>query len=90
MTIGTSPLVRYSLKVVDDVDVESRSHADMELTITNASPQSASVEIMIGRNDRERLIKVSSKLGRKAGKDFWKVSVPANGERVLKYRLKRR
>lgn len=90
VTIGTSPLVRYSLKVIDDVDGESRSHADMELTITNASPQSASVEIMIGRNDRERLTKVSSKLGRKAGKDFWKVSVPANGERVLKYRLKRR
>lgn len=90
VTIGTSPLVRYTLKVVDDVDQESRSHADMELTITNASSETAAVEIMIGRNDSERLTKVSSKLGRKAGKDFWKVSVPANGERVLKYRLKRR
>ncbi|MEO9470580.1 hypothetical protein [Parasphingorhabdus sp.] len=90
VTIGTSPLVRYTLKVVNDVDEESRSYADMELRITNASLQSASVEIMIGRNDRERLTKVSSKLGRKAGKDFWKVSVPASGERVLKYRLKRR
>ncbi|MEO0440477.1 MAG: hypothetical protein AAF067_06325 [Pseudomonadota bacterium] len=88
--INRSPLVRYTLMTVDDVNVESRNYSDKRLTITNASPRPAKVEIKIGRYSQETITRASQKLGRKDGKDFWSVTVPANGERTLSFRLNRR
>ncbi|SIO21428.1 hypothetical protein SAMN02745824_3384 [Parasphingorhabdus marina DSM 22363] len=90
ITINRSPLVRYTLSTVDDVDVESRSYADKQVTITNASPRAAKVEVKIRRYDTERITRASEKLGRKDGSDLWSVTVPANGERTLSFRLNRR
>lgn len=90
ITINRSPLVRYTLITVDDVDGESRSYADRRLTITNASPQAAKVEIKIWHDSDEKISRTSQKLGRKDGKDLWSVTVPANGERTLSFRLNRR
>lgn len=87
VTISASPLVRYSLQSVEEVDNEDTSFADMELTVTNASRTAAQVEIKIDHRDDQKLRKLSKKLGRKDGKDFWKVTVPANSERVLTYRV---
>ena len=90
ITINRSPLVRYTLTTVDDIDDESRSYADKQLTITNASPRAAKVEVMIRRYGDERITRASQKLGRKDGMDYWSVTVPANGERTLSFRLNRR
>ena len=90
VTIGKSPLVRYQLKVIDDVATEKKRYTDMELTLTNASRIAAQVEFKLDHRDDEKLGKRSKKLGRKDGKDFWKVTVPANGERVLTYRIVRK
>lgn len=90
VTISQSPLVRYSLQSVQEVDSKQESYANMELTLTNASRTAAQVEIKIDRRDDYKLRKFSEKLGRKDGKDFWKVTVPANSERVLTYRVVRK
>ncbi|WP_229954513.1 DUF4139 domain-containing protein [Parasphingorhabdus litoris] len=89
VSIGESPLVRYQLQAVENFDDEDSQWTDMVLTITNASRSAAQVEIKIDHQDNEELRKTSQKLGRKDGKDFWKVTVPANGERVLTYRVVR-
>ncbi|MEP3225728.1 MAG: hypothetical protein ABJO01_07125 [Parasphingorhabdus sp.] len=90
VTIGQSPLVRYQLKSVAEVDNDSKSHADMELKITNASRSDAQVEILLFHQDDHKLKSFSRKIGRKNGKHFWKVVIPANSERVLRYRVVRR
>ncbi|WP_108811890.1 hypothetical protein [Sphingorhabdus sp. Alg231-15] len=90
VSIGESPLVRYQLQAVENVDNEDRSWTAMELTLTNASRTAAQVEIKIDHDDDEKLRKISQKLGRKDGKDFWKVTVPANSKRMLTYQVVRR
>lgn len=87
VTISQSPLVRYSLQSVKEVNSKRENYADMELTVTNASRTAAQIEIKINRRNDYKLRKLSKKLGRKDGKDFWKVTVPANSERVLTYRV---
>ncbi len=90
VTIGTSPLVRYQLASTGKADTKGQSVNNMRLVITNASRIAAQVEIKIDRRDDDKLRKLSQKLGRKDGKDFWKVTVPANSERVLTYQVVRR
>ncbi len=90
VSIGESPLVRYQLQALENVDNENSSWTAMELTITNASRTAAQIEIKIDRDDEDKLSKLSHKLGRKDGKDFWKVTVPANSKRMLTYRVVRR
>ncbi len=90
VTIGQSPLVRYSLTSLGQVETKKRRTMDMRLTVTNASPHSALVEFRLPSNDNETLSKPSRKLGRKDGADFWTVTVPANSERILTYNLIRR
>ncbi len=90
VTIGTSPLVRYQLASTGKADTKSQSVNNMRLVVTNASRIAAQVEITIDRRDDDRLRKLSQKLGRKDGKDFWKITVPANSERVLTYQVVRR
>ncbi len=90
VTISKSPLVRYALEVLDSDGAEGKEYHDMQLVVTNASGTAAKVEITVDHGDDERLQKLSKKLGRKNGSAVWGVSVPANGERVLKYRLVRK
>lgn len=87
VTIGTSPLVRYQIASTGKADTKNQSVNNMRLVVTNASRIAAQVEIKIDRRDDDKLRKLSQKLGRKDGKDFWKVTVPANSERVLTYRV---
>ena len=82
VTIGQSPLVRYQLKAAGNNDAR-----DFVLTVTNASGRTAQVEVTLDYEDNRKLRKASEKLRRKDGKDLWKVTVPANGERVLTYRV---
>ncbi|QTD57606.1 DUF4139 domain-containing protein [Parasphingorhabdus cellanae] len=89
VTISESPLVRYQLQALENVDNEDSRWTAMQLTVTNASRVPADVEIKLDHRDDEKLRKLSEKLGRKDGLDFWKVTVPANGERVLTYRVVR-
>lgn len=90
VTIGQSPLVRYSLMSLGQVETKKRRTMDMRLTVTNASPHPAKVEFRLPSGDNETLNKSSRKLGRKDGADFWTITVPANSERVLTYDLIRR
>jgi len=82
VTIGQSPLVRYQLKAAGNNDAR-----DFVLTVSNASGRTAQVEVTLDYEDNRKLRKASEKLRRKDGKDLWKVTVPANGERVLTYRV---
>ncbi|MEH6758994.1 MAG: hypothetical protein V7676_16010 [Parasphingorhabdus sp.] len=90
VTIGESPLVRYQLESTGKADTQSESVKDMRLVLTNASRSAAQVEIKIDHRDDEKLRKVSQRLGRKSGKDFWTVTVPANSERALTYQVIRK
>ncbi|WP_109354070.1 DUF4139 domain-containing protein [Sphingorhabdus sp. EL138] len=87
VTIGESSLVRYKILSVEEVDTKRENFADMQLTITNASRSPARVEIKIDHQDDHKLRKLSERLGRKDGKDLWKVTVPPNSDRVLTYRV---
>jgi hypothetical protein len=90
VTISKSPIVRYALEVLDSDDTEGKEYYDMQLTVTNASAMAAQAEITIDHADNERLKKLSKKLDRKNGHAIWRVTVPANGERVLTYRVVRK
>ncbi len=90
VTISESPLVRYNMLSVEEVDTKRESFADMQLTITNASRSPARVEIKIDHQDNHKLRKLSERLSRKDGKDLWKVTVPPNSDRVLTYRVVRK
>lgn len=87
--IGQSPQVRFQIEQVGQDEGDDRRYRDFRLTITNAKRLPSSVEIKLTHSDRERLTKTSSRLGRKDGKPLWKVTVPANGERILRYRVQR-
>lgn len=86
VTIGNSPLVRYTLSAKGP-STQGRRTADMELRVTNASSAPAMVEIKLDHGDRETIQRPSAKLARKDGKPLWKVTVPANSDRVLAYRV---
>ena len=89
VTISKSPIVRYALEVLDSDGTEGKEYYDMQLTVTNASAMAANAEITIDHEDDEQLKKLNKKLGRKNGHAIWRVTVPANGERVLTYRVVR-
>lgn len=90
VTIGVSPLVRYQIASIGKEDTKSQSVNNMRLVITNASRNAAQVEIKLDRRDDDKLRKLSQKLDRKDGKDFWQVTIPANSERVLTYQVVRK
>ncbi len=60
-----------------------------ELRISNAKPYAIDVEWDVYRDETVKISALSAKLGRKDGDDTWFVRVPANGDVVLTYRLKR-
>jgi hypothetical protein len=60
-----------------------------ELRITNAKPYAIDVEWSFSSNESLQISALSAKLKRKDGDDTWFVRVPANGEAVLTYKLRR-
>lgn len=85
--IGNSQQVRFAVDQINQSEGDDRKYRDFELTLTNALAQPASIELKLSHGDRERLTKVSKRLGRKDGKPLWKVTVPANGSSTLRYRV---
>ncbi|MEP3696134.1 MAG: hypothetical protein ABJM99_14310 [Parasphingorhabdus sp.] len=85
--IGNSQQVRFAVDQIKQSEGDDRKYRDFELTLTNALAQPASIELKLSHSDRERLTKVSKRLGRKDGKPLWKVTVPANGYSTLRYRV---
>ena len=72
-----------SERIEDDEDLES-----YELEVTNAGDRPAPVEIVLSLGEDEKLEKVSAKLGRKNGRPLWRITVPANGRAILRYRVR--
>ena len=86
VTIGISPLVRYSVNMLESKMKGDRQIRDMELTVTNASRQVAAVELKLLADDGA-IRNPSRKLGRKDGVAAWKISVAAGGKETLRYRI---
>jgi len=89
ITISESPLVRYEVEQLGTDDRKNRSPRRFRLKITNASDQSAAVEISIAVDDDQKLSKASSRLSRKNGMALWRVNVPAGSEKILTYAVQR-
>ena len=85
--IGNGRQIRYSVEQVNAEKGDSRKYRDFELKLTNATSLPAPVELKLVHGDREKLSKISSRLGRKDGRPLWKVTVPANGSSTLRYRV---
>ena len=82
VTIGASPLVRYSSTVLRGFTKGERQYYEVEMTVTNASRQAAATELKLMADN---ITKPSQKLIRKDGQMTWKMSVPAGGQEVLRY-----
>lgn len=65
-------------------DERSREHL---VKLANASPFAVRAEVEFWDPDVARRSGASERLGRKNGRDIWRVEVPANGTRELRYRL---
>lgn len=73
----------------DDDDGDSRRKRRFELTVANAGPAAAHVELELWTFNEERLVRPSRKLGRKNGSPVWRVVVPSGGEARLQYTIRR-
>lgn len=60
---------------------------DYEAKVTNANAWPVMFEGMLRLNDGEKLQRPSTRLTTKFGRPTWTVSVPANGEATLRYRV---
>jgi hypothetical protein len=86
--IGTNQQLRFEIEQLGQGEGDDRKYRDFELTISNATKLAAPIELKLGHGERERLTKISSRLGRKDGKPFWETTVPANGASTLRYRVR--
>ncbi|GAA0734788.1 DUF4139 domain-containing protein [Sphingomonas japonica] len=59
----------------------------IRVTVTNANPRPIAYEARIAAGDGIDVDGVSTKLAREEGRWLWRTAVPANGTRVLTYRL---
>jgi hypothetical protein len=73
----------------DDDDGDRRRSRRFELTVANAGPAAATVELELWTFNEERLVRPSRKLGRKNGSPMWRVVVPSGGEARLQYTVRR-
>lgn len=80
--------IAQATQVTANVEVgeEGKNWEDQILTVTNANPHPVRFEGEFQRSDDYRLARMSSRLGRRNGKDVWLVEVPANGTATLRYR----
>jgi len=58
------------------------------LTVTNDQPWPVTYEAKIYLDDDEKMVRWSSRLGRKDGASFWTTRVPANGTETLTYAVR--
>ncbi|WP_298195096.1 hypothetical protein [Novosphingobium sp.] len=69
-------------------ETKSGDHwTDYEAKVTNANPWPVQFEGSLRLNDGEKLLRPTASLPRKFGRPTWTVSVPANGEATLRYRV---
>lgn len=83
LTLGQSPQVHVAV-------TETRSTPDWndyEAKVTNANPWPVTFEGMVRLYDGQKLQRPSNPLSRKFGRPTWTVTVPANGEATLRYRV---
>jgi hypothetical protein len=64
-----------------------RGWTEHVLTVSNANPFAIRYEAELYVSPERTLERPSRKLGRKNGRDLWRVEVPANSSRALTYRL---
>ena len=84
---GQAANVRYTL-AHDGAD--KADTFDRIVTVTNAAPRPAPVEVTLMENDNEQITRPSAKLGRKDGQPVWNVTVAPNGTAILRYRVTKR
>lgn len=95
--VGESTAVQYRQRFIDGEQPDQQIRMQpggiggrFELRISNAKPYPVDVEWDLYAADAGYVLsKLSAKLRRKDGEDTWFVRVPANGEAVLTYHLKR-
>lgn len=85
LVIGESSQV---LVTADNYYAPGKKGGDYRLTVTNANPFAASIELGFEVEDMKGLDSRLRKLPRKDGLPTWIVTVPANGSRTIEYRVK--
>ncbi|WP_179498937.1 hypothetical protein [Sphingopyxis chilensis] len=85
LVIGESSQVR--IDVENYVPPKNGEH-DYRITVTNANPHPADVELGFDVDDSDRLDSRIRKLPRRDGLLTWVVRVPANGSKTFPYRVK--
>src|SRR3546814_917529 len=85
LVIGESGQVR--IDVENFVPPKNREH-DYRITVTNANPRPADVELGFEVDDSDRVDSRIRKLPRRDGLLTWVVRVPANGSKTFDYRVK--
>jgi hypothetical protein len=84
LVFSESPAVRWA-----SVSVASgEKWRDMRVTATNANPRPIRFELRLLSGDGEKLERQNAKLIRKEGAWLWNVTVPANGDASLSYRVR--
>jgi hypothetical protein len=63
---------------------DRRSYA---VTVRNANPWPVTHRLRIAKNDDQRFRKTSARLVQEDGFTVWRTTIPANGERSLRYRI---
>jgi hypothetical protein len=97
LIVGESPLPdrtvgeKVELRMSDAPSVRGKLEQQAEsdrflLTISNDRPVPVSVEVLLHPDDKR--IDAGERLVRRDGRLFWTVSVPANGQVQLRYRLR--
>lgn len=83
VTLSPSPQVHVTVRKT----ASAARWADFEAKVSNANPWPIMFEGMVRLDDGAKLLRPSTALTRKYGRPTWTVSVPANGEAVLRYRV---
>jgi hypothetical protein len=100
LLLGEAPLKdtardeEVELSVQASAQVQARLQADPDrddhylITIRNARPAPVQVEVALEKDDDDRIIAARPAIGSRNGVPTWRVTVPAGGQTVLRYRGK--
>jgi hypothetical protein len=75
---------------VENQEAESGDTGDRHshvITVRNANPWPIAHRLRIAKNDDQRVRKASARLVQEDGFTVWRTTIPANGERSLRYRI---
>ncbi len=90
IALGSATQVTLSQEKVAESDDSNEGHPweEHEVVVTNANPQPIDFEGTISFDEEDdRISQASAKLGKRNGKNIWRVRVPANSAARLRYRL---